>query len=108
MPEHDGSGEIKKTEEQLKQQKAELFAKEPDRFVDKADLVVAVQRSEAGMGIMLRPRNRNELTKAYAELNVTMLRTIMETDYAIEAEKKKIIHPSGGGMMNFARKKFKK
>ena len=100
MSEHEGNGEIKKEPELTK---SELFAKDPNRFVDKADLVVAVQRSKAGMGIMLRPINRNELIKAYAELQVTMLRTIMETDYAIEAEKKKIIHPPKGGIMNFAR-----
>ena len=86
------------------QTKAELFAKDPNRFIDMNDLIVAIKRTEGGMSVMLRPSNRAELIKAYGEVNVVMLRTIMETDYAIEKEHKKIIHPANGGIMDFVRR----
>lgn len=84
--------------------KAEVFAEDPDRFVDTHTLIVAVGRSPKGMTILFSPRDRKEAIRAKAELDIALIREIIKADAHTEATKNRIVQPRGG-IINFARGK---
>lgn len=83
--------------------KAELFAENPDRFIDINDIVIATQMTEKGLAVAINMRfSRGDIARSLGELQIEVMRKIIYND---AAKASTIVPP--GGIMNFARR-FKK
>lgn len=89
--------------------KAELFTANPDRFVDISELVIAIKRSDAGLQVLMMPKNRTELMVAKGNLEVEILMYMLNAKVQAEIENKpKIVAPTGGAFGKTMNRLFKK
>ncbi len=84
--------------------KAELFAQNPDRFVDSQDLIIAIMRSPEGSMLYLNPRSRLEIVATLGEVQVALTREAFVYDEKARALREKIVRPGTGGIINAARR----
>ncbi len=90
--------ETPKTPEQLVQERAERFAKDPEGFVEMKDLVLAVKQTPQGMATMIGGYGANDIILARGRLDfeVDELLRILRLDARVkEAQKQKILVPGG-------------
>lgn len=76
--------------------KEELFAQDPDRFIDSRDIVVCVLRSPEGLRMACNPASRHEAFIAKGECELAIMRSIAEKSQAAREEKRVVVPPSGG------------
>ena len=73
--------------------KAELFAENPDRFVDMETLVIATMQTEDGLSMYINGKmKRNDVVRAMAEIQIAIMRDVI---YADAAKAQRIIKPQG-------------
>jgi len=82
--------------------KAELFAENPDLFVDTTNIIIALMRTPEGPAMLCKPISRPEAIMAKAECDIALTNLIMRQDVKNEIAKKKIIQPKGN-IMSFVR-----
>ncbi|MFA6067540.1 MAG: hypothetical protein WC810_03065 [Janthinobacterium sp.] len=104
---NNGHEEVKETKTPV-ELKAEAFAANPDDFVNIADLVIAIKRSDKGPMVLLAPQSRQEMIMALGEIQAALFKAILKYDLSAEAlrEQDKKIKPATGSMINHARKIF--
>lgn len=84
--------------------KAELFAADPDRFIDLTEVVFAVKRSEKGMQGYINSSNKLELFSAKGLIDVEIMMKCMAAQ--VVAQQPKIVQPSSGGFGNGMKRIF--
>jgi hypothetical protein len=97
-----------KTEEQLKQERNERFAKDPETFIEISELVCAVIRnpkSQLGISVMVGNCKRSELNQAESELVHILRKTRISMDIQSEMIHQSKIQPAKGGMLDFVRRR---
>lgn len=98
----------KLTSEEIMAAKKKLFEEDPNRFVDLADIVLAVAKYENNYMTYIRP-NANSLDVMYAKGQMAYVAdTHMRRLEYLAAKEKKIIAPNGGGNMRTFANKFMK
>jgi len=85
--------------------KEELFKENPEAFLHLEDLVCGLVKGERGLAVFTNSHiTRGEATKALAELQISLTKTILHIDALIAQDKaSKIVKPNNGGILNFAR-----
>lgn len=92
-----------------KDEKLKRFQESPDDFVEIKDLILAAQKTEKGIAVLIgHPgiMTRNDLLIAKAELNHLAEQRLNQLDLQKHLQNKPRIHqPKRHGIMDFARKK---
>jgi hypothetical protein len=83
-------GELK----QEKPTKAELFATDPDRFIDLTEVIFAVKRGEKGMQGFINSSNKIELFAAKGLIDCEIMMKCIAAQAQQQAPK--IVTPNGG------------
>lgn len=107
MPEHEGQGEIAIPKD-IKREKEKRFFENPDGFIEISELVIGAMVSEKGIQILFNPATckRSQMLQIKGEIDHRITSALIEIDVAREMNKR-IVNPNKGGMMRFARKRFK-
>ncbi len=104
MPEHEGAGEVAKTEAELLEEKKAAFNEDPDRFADTEGIIVAIGRSDKGPTLFLNAKSRIELTTALGEIQVAIMREVIKFDNAVATDKRIIMgNQNKSGFRRFIR-----
>ncbi len=82
--------------------KAELFAENPDNFIDISEIVICIVRSPQGPAMLCKPINRAEAIMARGECDIALFKTIMEND--LRNKQSQVVTPPKGGIINAVRK----
>lgn len=88
--------------------KEERFKQNPDRWVCLDELIIAVMRSSEGLKMFCNPHSRKEAIMVKGECDAVLTKQILEIDIVSEAERKGAIVPAKGGLIQFARDRFKR
>lgn len=83
--------------------KAELFAENPDAFIDARNLIVAMQRTPKGPALLMQFSSRHEAIMTLGELETSILAQIIQSDQ--ERAKQRIV-PAKGGIINAVRNRM--
>ena len=84
--------------------KEELFAEDPDNFIDRRTLIVAIMRTPQGPAICFAPTSRIELIMAKGELEAKFTKELLLADLRADSEREGKIIPPNGGILNAARR----
>ena len=86
--------------------KEELFAENPERFIDSEDVVLCVKRTPQGTMLMMRSRTPQELLLAMAEVQIAVMNRVSDARKEVGQARKDGIMPSKGGIISAVRGGF--
>ena len=78
-----------------------------DTAVLKKEIMIALVRTENGPAILVNIHGREEMIMAKGEIEQFLTMKLLQGDMRAEKARSQIIKPQGGGIIDFARKKFK-
>ena len=84
--------------------KQELFAENPDDFIDVDNIVICIVRSANGPAILCRPVNRQEAIMAKGECDIALMKNIMANEMG--APKVTTVHAPSMGIIGAARNRL--
>ena len=94
---NDNHKDQQKTPEQLKQEKIDKFNKDPDGFIDKEDMVIAMFRDNGKLRCFMGGATRLEVVISKGELDYKLTNFLAQIDTQKSiAQSSKIIKPQKG------------
>jgi len=86
--------------------KAEIFAEDPDRFIDKNTLIIALMRTPQGPAVYFVPRSRQEMITTKGEIDALIAKEIFMFDMRADKLREGQIAKPEGGIISAARNRM--